>query len=76
MKVELRTEKGVVGEITLENDGSCHGSNEVARHVMETHQIVEPGTPPKPLTAADGERYLRALPLNIGGAYFWATLVD
>lgn len=75
MKVELHTQKGVVGEIVL-RDGVAVSDDDTGQSVIASTSIVEAGNPPKPLRPDDGERYLRALPLCISGAYFWATLSD
>lgn len=79
MKVELHTQDEVVGEITLGEDGICLGSNAVATSLMADLSIVEVGGrrgAPARLTPRDGERYLRALPINVSGSYFWATLIE
>lgn len=76
MKVELHTQKGKVAEVSLNDDGVAVGSNATAQEILDHLAVVEPGNPPTPLRPRDGERYLRAMPLCVSGAYFWATLTD
>ena len=76
IRVELHTHEGVVGEITLSSGGVAVGSNGIARKMMEDTKIVQPGRPPTLLKPSDGERYIRALPVNLHGSRFWAELVE
>lgn len=79
MKVELHTQDEVVGEITVGEDGVCVGSTATATSLMADLNVVEVGGrrgAPKRLTPQDGERYLRALPINVSGSYFWAEFVE
>lgn len=76
MIVELHSQDGVVGEIALSASGRAVGLNDVAERTITDIKIVEPGNPPTLLTPDDGERYLRALPLNLAGTYFWAELAE
>lgn len=74
MRVDLHNQTGVVGEVTLSGDGLAIPSNDLARRTIEETVITAPG--PKVVTPADGEDYLRALPLCLSGTYFWAELVE
>lgn len=73
MRVELFTEDGLVGEITLGQGDVCVGSNDLAARLMAETRVAAPGSPPVGVTPADGERYLRALPLTFRGPRFWAA---
>ena len=64
----------VAGEATLDDDGQVvfgPGLEKVARRV-----VVKPGQPDHRLVPEDGEEYLRALPFNWRGTYFWAQVVE
>lgn len=74
MKVVLKTRAGVRGEVKLV-DGTAVGSNTRTRLLMDMTKIIEPDTF-KVLTPSDGERYLRALPDVLSGAYMVANLVE
>lgn len=74
MRVELHNRNGVVAHVDLVG-GVAVGSNQIAERTMDETKIVEPGNPPKLVKPADGERYLRALPVCLAGTYFWAELV-
>jgi hypothetical protein len=69
--VELHDQKGVVGEITLAG-GVAVPSNALARRTIEQTKIIWPGNPPQEVKPEDGERYLKALLVNLNGTYFWA----
>jgi hypothetical protein len=72
--VTLRTLRGEVGRLTLVGE-SVVADSDVARHVLEHNKIVEPATVIM-LTPNNGARYLRAVPANLNGTYFWATLEE
>ena len=74
MQVVLKTWQGTQGEVRLE-DGRAIGSNARTRRLLEQTEITEPDTL-NTLEPSDGERYLRALPDNLSGAYLLACLVD
>lgn len=76
MHVEIKTQQGVVGEVTLSPDGVAVPSNELVRSTMADTAIVWPGTPPELVKPEEGEKYLRALEICLGGAYFWAEFVE
>jgi hypothetical protein len=74
MKVVLHTNSGEAGTLRLD------GSNVVAdspagESVLQHNVIVEPDTLVK-LTPDKGERYLRAVPANLNGTYFWASIEE
>jgi hypothetical protein len=75
MKVVLSTRAGKRGEITLDENGVAVGSNARTRSLMNGTRITEPDTF-KRLEPKDGERYLRALPDNLSGAYVVADFVE
>ena len=60
-----------VGVIALDADGVARADNSRDQAFIDSTRVMEPG--PTPVTVRDGERYLRALPANFHGAYFWAT---
>ena len=62
------------GTVTMLADGSLAFDDD-AEPFLRSVNVVEPGTL-VPLTFEDGERYLRALPYNFRGSYFWAELVE
>jgi hypothetical protein len=74
MQVVLKTRQGTRGEVRLEG-GRAVGSNARTRRLLEQTEITEPGTL-KTLEPSDGDRYLRALPDNLSGAYLLAVRVD
>jgi hypothetical protein len=73
MQVVLKTWQGTQGEVRLE-DGRAIGSNARTRRLLEQTEITEPDTL-NTLEPSDGERYLRALPDNLSGAYLTADFV-
>jgi hypothetical protein len=73
VKAVLKTWQGKLGEVRLEG-GRAVGSNARTRRLLEQTEITEPDTF-KRLEPSDGERYLRALPANLSGAYASADLV-
>lgn len=73
MRVELHSQEGVVGEVSLV-DGVATPSNEVARKAMAETKIVLPG--PELVRPEDGGRYLKGLLASLQGSYFWAELKD
>ena len=73
MQVVLKTWQGTQGEVRLE-DGRAIGSNARTRRLLEQTEITEPDTL-NTLQPSDGERYLRALPDNLSGAYLTADFV-
>lgn len=75
MRVELRNQEGVVGEVAV-RDGIAVASNDVARRTIEETVIVLPGRPPERVEPKDGERFLRGLVASLRGSYFWAELRD
>lgn len=74
MRVELHSQEGVLGEVTLA-DGVAVPSNAVARETMEGTKISLPGSPPELVRPEDGERYLKGLAVSLRGSYFWAKLI-
>jgi hypothetical protein len=74
MQVVLKTWQGTQGEVRLEG-GRAIGSNARTRRLLEQTEITEPDTL-ETLEPSHGERYLRALPDNLSGAYLLAELVD
>lgn len=75
MRVELRDQQGTVATVTLGRGGAAVASDAANQRLLDSLAVVEPGTTDR-LTAADGERYLRALPANLRGSYLWAVLVE
>jgi hypothetical protein len=75
MRVELRGQDGVRGEVNLVG-GLATPSNEFARRTIDETNVALPGRPPKPMTPADGEDYLRGLAASLRGTYLWAVLAD
>jgi hypothetical protein len=73
MHVELRKQQGVVGTVELVG-GSAKASDEANQRFLDSLRVIEPGSM-IPLGPESGERYLRALPANLRGSYFWAVLV-
>ena len=62
--------------------GTCEAQGRVAvpsdgieEFLAETN-VVEPGNPGRVLTFEDGAEYVRALPENFRGTYFWAALEE
>ena len=74
MKVEIRGWRGKRGEVTLVN-GRAVGSTPALRHWLDSTTIIEDGTT-EVVWPEDGERYLRALPRALRGAYTAAVLVE
>ena len=74
MRVDLHNQQRVVGTVTLDG-GHAVASDEQIQALLDSVRIVEPRTL-VPLGLESGERYLRALPANLRGSYFWAVLVD
>lgn len=74
MKVEIRGWRGKRGEVALVN-GRAVGSTAAIRHWLDTTTIIEVGTT-EVVWPEDGERYLRALPRALSGAYTAAVLVE
>lgn len=65
----------VVGAIALLDTGKLYFDERAKVLLADTPTIIEPDTL-EPLTAKDGERFLRALPYNFSGSYFRAEIVE
>jgi hypothetical protein len=68
----LQTDNVLVGTVRLVNGIAV--PDEAIRSFLEGLYVPEPDGDPKPLTFADGEKYLRALPHSLRGTYLWAVL--
>lgn len=64
-------ERKVLGRVRLHRGRAM--PDEEARRVLETHDVIEPGTGRR-LNFDDGPAYLAALPYNLAGTYLWAEI--
>jgi hypothetical protein len=75
-RVEFRdNDQRLTGIVELV-DGAVVPRDEKTLEFLAETLVVEAGDPPRPLTLADGERYLRALPKNFAGMYSHAILIE
>ena len=74
MHVDLHTQDGTVGTVKLVG-ANARATDESNQKFLDTLTVIEPGSL-MPLGSESGGRYLRALPVNLRGSYFWADLVD
>lgn len=73
VKVTLETTKGTIGTVTLAGPTAVPDAG--AKDLLDELNIVEPRTHVR-LDYESGERYLRALPMNLRGTRLWATLIS
>lgn len=73
MHVDLRKQEGTVATVRLDDLGVARASTAENQAFLDTFVVVEGG---ERIGPEAGERYLRALPANLRGSYFWAVLVE
>ena len=75
VEVRLFSQGEHTGTVTLDEHGVAVADTASVQAFIEQTGVMEPDTV-TPLSPSDGERYLRAMPANFHGAYFWAGFYD
>lgn len=77
MHVDLRKQEGTVATVRLDDLGVARASNAENQAFLDSFTVVERSEAGVEVVGPEaGERYLRALPANLRGSYFWAVLVE
>lgn len=74
MRVDLTFDGEPFTSVTL-IDGEAVLDGDAPEWVLRL-TVIEPGSPPVPVSPQEGERYLRALPHTLAGTRTRAVLID